>query len=84
MKGNTKTSLDPRVWIIFTSLIIDLIGFTVILPLMPKILDHYQVQGGTSLGGLQNAIKSFQEYLNIPENFNSVLIGGNHQSIFNC
>jgi len=82
MKGNTKTSLDPRVWIIFTSLIIDLIGFTVILPLMPKILDHYQVQGGTSLGGLQNAIKSFQEYLNIPENFNSVLIGGVLGSLF--
>ena len=68
--------MDSRAWVVFFSLVIDLIGFTVILPLMPKLLDHYGKSGGVSLGILQDAMKYLQEKLNIPENFNSVLTGG--------
>nr|CAG4650324.1 EOG090X09U7 [Sida crystallina] len=81
-KGGDKMKLDSRAWIIFTSLVIDLIGFTVILPLMPKLLDHYGLKGGTSLGSLQNFIQYLQEKLNIPDNFNTVLIGGALGSLF--
>ena len=61
----------------FGSLIIDLMGFTVILPLMPKLLDHYSATGGTSIGMLQSTVQALQQKLNIPANFNSVLTGGN-------
>ena len=60
----------------FSSLIIDLIGFTVILPLMPKLLDHYSTNGGTSMSVLESTVKSLQQALNIPANFNSVMTGG--------
>jgi len=51
-------------------------GFTIILPLMPKLLDHYSLKGSTSMGFLEGAVKSLQQTLNIPERFNSVLMGG--------
>jgi hypothetical protein len=60
----------------FTSLVIDLIGFTIILPLMPKLLDHYSLTGGASISFLESTVKSLQETLNIPEKFNSVMTGG--------
>nr|CAG4638597.1 EOG090X09U7 [Cyclestheria hislopi] len=66
----------------FMSLIIDLIGFTLILPLMPKLIDHYNYKGSTSVGTLQNILQSVQQKLNIPENFNSVLFGGILGSLF--
>jgi len=81
-KANGKVTLDSRAWIVFFSLVIDLIGFTVILPLMPKLLDHYGKSGGVSLGILQDAMKYLQEKLNIPENFNTVLTGGVLGSLF--
>ena len=73
----TKARLNPTVWVIFGSLIIDLMGFTVILPLMPKLLDHYSATGGASIGFLQSTVQSLQQTFNIPANFNSVLTGGN-------
>lgn len=36
-----KEKLSPSLYIIFIVLIIDLLGFTVILPLLPSIFDHY-------------------------------------------
>ena len=33
--------LSSTCWVIFGSLIIDLLAFTVILPLMPSIFDYY-------------------------------------------
>ncbi|OQR66540.1 major facilitator superfamily domain-containing protein 10-like [Tropilaelaps mercedesae] len=33
-------------YLVFTSLIFDLLGFTMILPLMPSLLDHYHRQDG--------------------------------------
>ena len=77
VKENTKVTLNPIVWTMFISLILDLMGFTVILPLMPKILDHYHSQGSTSIGAIQSTIQNLQERFNIPDKFTSVLTGGN-------
>ena len=62
----------------FISLIIDLIGFTVILPLMPKLLDHYNQKGGVSVNILHDVFQHFQEKWNIPPNFKTVIAGGIH------
>lgn len=32
---------DPTVWVVFFSLLIDLLAFTVILPLFPSLLEFY-------------------------------------------
>nr|CAG4646423.1 EOG090X09U7 [Macrothrix elegans] len=81
-KDPTKSRISPVAWVMFTSLLIDLVGFTVILPLMPKLLDHYSSTGGASINILQSTVKGLQEKLNIPENFNSVLTGGVLGSLF--
>lgn len=82
VKENSKVPLNPIVWTMFVSLILDLMGFTVILPLMPKILDHYHSQGSTSIGAIQNTIKILQEKFDIPDKFTSVLTGGVLGSLF--
>nr|CAG4643362.1 EOG090X09U7 [Ilyocryptus agilis] len=81
-KSKQQTRLSPIAWVVFGSLIIDLMGFTVILPLMPKLLDHYSLKGSASMGYLEKTVKVLQESLNIPENFNSVLTGGILGSLF--
>lgn len=35
--------------VVFMTLLIDLLGFTVILPLMPKLLEYYGNEGSVSL-----------------------------------
>lgn len=41
-EGKTRASLSDRaVWIVFFSLLIDLLAFTVILPLFPSLLEFY-------------------------------------------
>jgi len=82
VQKDVKKSLNPIVWVMFVSLILDLMGFTVILPLMPKLLDHYHAQGSTSIGAIQNIIQTLQERFNIPDRFTSVLIGGVIGSLF--
>ncbi|KAL7632771.1 UNVERIFIED_CONTAM: hypothetical protein RMT77_016895 [Armadillidium vulgare] len=70
-------------WITFISLVIDLLGFTVILPLFPAILQYYSKHDSSGLYSLlQNSIRSFQDLLNVPEEFNSVLFGGVLGSLF--
>ena len=41
-KGNTEALPSNRaVWIVFFSLLVDLLAFTVILPLFPSLLEFY-------------------------------------------
>jgi len=41
-KGNTKAlPSDRAVWIVFFALLVDLLAFTVILPLFPSLLEFY-------------------------------------------
>lgn len=63
--------------VIFTSLVMDLLSFTVILPLMPSILDYYS---NNDISGLyvwiENKVQMSQQLIGSPQQFNKVLFGG--------
>ncbi|KAG0712138.1 Major facilitator superfamily domain-containing protein 10 [Chionoecetes opilio] len=69
--------------VVFASLILDLLGFTVILPLFPALLEYY-AQHDTS--GLYAACLSYVTYyqnlFGVPARFHSVLFGGLLGSLF--
>uniref|UniRef100_A0A336KJD8 CSON011760 protein n=1 Tax=Culicoides sonorensis TaxID=179676 RepID=A0A336KJD8_CULSO len=71
------------VYIVFISLLLDLLSFTLILPLFPSMLEYYKHHDE---GGLYNYlsenVKSFEEAMKIPTRFNSVLFGGFLGSMF--
>lgn len=75
----TKVSQWRPVFVIFTALLFDLLGFTVILPLMPSLLEYY---GKTDETGIYNNIiikvDKFRSFIGAPdiERFNTVLLGG--------
>lgn len=86
MKGNVEDRWADRViTVVFVALIIDLLGFTLILPLLPSLLDHY---GSVEQGGLhqmlQEGVDWFADAVGIPEHerHNSVLFGGLIGSLF--
>ncbi|KAL0269801.1 UNVERIFIED_CONTAM: hypothetical protein PYX00_007411 [Menopon gallinae] len=75
---------EKTVWIIFGSLLLDLLAFTMILPLLPSLLDHYRGNDGPNgaYARLESSIKYFQELVGTPARFNSVLFGGFLGSMF--
>ncbi|XP_055616905.1 major facilitator superfamily domain-containing protein 10 [Toxorhynchites rutilus septentrionalis] len=79
--GSTKT--HPSAYLIFVSLLLDLLAFTMILPLLPSMLEYYKKNDtGGLYGYLSDSIRSFQHWLGAPERFNSVLFGGALGSLF--
>ena len=86
--NNNKSSSPPHsgssmTTVIFFGLLIDLLAFTLILPLFPALLDHYRHhdQGGL-FQFLESKVKTFQKILGSPDQFNSVLFGGFIGSLF--
>uniref|UniRef100_A0A3Q3WYN4 Major facilitator superfamily (MFS) profile domain-containing protein n=1 Tax=Mola mola TaxID=94237 RepID=A0A3Q3WYN4_MOLML len=79
--GSFSSKVINRVFVI---LLLDLLGFTLILPLFPAILDHYAQTGDVVYQSLQNVVDWFREALGIPmeKKYNSVLFGGLIGSIF--
>lgn len=72
--GNTKT-----IALVFMSLLLDLLAFTMILPLLPTLLDYYNREEGTGnslYASLLRAVQSFQKFTGAPDRFASVLFGG--------
>ncbi|NXQ94160.1 MFS10 protein, partial [Sagittarius serpentarius] len=70
--------------IVFLALFIDLLGFALILPLFPSILDYYsQTEDGFYLS-LQRSVDWFAVMIGMPpeRKYNSVLFGGLIGSIF--
>lgn len=71
--------------VVFLMLLIDLLGFTLILPLLPSILDYY---GKTDQDGvyrwLQHSVEWFANVIGVPSvrKYNTVLFGGLIGSIF--
>ncbi len=66
--------------VVFISLIIDLLAFTLILPLFPKIFDFYNTNDNdTAYNILHYYVNEFRKIISGPESkeFNSVLFGGN-------
>lgn len=83
----TKSTSQHKhtVVIIFISLILDLLAFTMILPLFPTLLDYYGQHDQSGLySSLQQGVDQFREVLRIPdtEKYNSVLFGGILGSLF--
>jgi len=70
---------------VFISLVIDLLGFTVILPLFPSLLEHYDTHDQTYVYQLmKSTVKNFRSMIGVPqsENIDSVLFGGMIGSLF--
>ncbi|XP_026580515.1 major facilitator superfamily domain-containing protein 10-like, partial [Pseudonaja textilis] len=69
---------------VFLALLIDLLGFTLILPLLPSILDHFSKNDDGLYGRVQAGVDWFSGSLGIPpeRKYNSVLFGGFIGSLF--
>lgn len=77
------SSTNPTVYIVFASLLLDLLAFTVILPLLPSILEMYRLNDSSGLYvRLATQVKYFQELVGAPERYSSVLFGGFLGSMF--
>ncbi|XP_063700203.1 major facilitator superfamily domain-containing protein 10 [Culicoides brevitarsis] len=83
-KGKDSTEKTPTgVYIVFVSMLLDLLSFTLILPLFPSLLEYYEQHDKNGLYSyLSSSIRSFQEFMQIPTKFNSVLFGGCLGSMF--
>lgn len=80
-EGNDKT--NKSVYIIFLSLLLDLLAFTIILPLLPTILERYRNDDSSGLYvRLSSQIRYFQELVGAPDKYSSVLFGGFLGSMF--
>ncbi|KAH8343806.1 hypothetical protein KR059_010004 [Drosophila kikkawai] len=81
-KGNQEKS-DPMIYIIFISLLFDLLAFTIILPLLPSLLEYYRQNDTSGLYAvLTERVRWFQQLLGAPERYISVLFGGFLGSMF--
>lgn len=81
-KLNNKSD-DTRkgkvIGLVFVSLLLDLLAFTMILPLLPSLLDYYdkeEGEGNSLYASLVYAVRSFQKLTGAPDRFASVLFGG--------
>ncbi|XP_071448416.1 major facilitator superfamily domain-containing protein 10 [Hetaerina americana] len=73
----------PMVHVVFVSLLLDLLAFTMILPLLPSLLDLYSQNDSSGLYPyLLEKVRFFQHMLGAPDRFNSVLFGGFLGSLF--
>lgn len=82
MKSKTE-KVHSTVYVVFISLLLDLLAFTIILPLLPSLLEHYKKNDSTGLySWLSSRIQYFQEIVGAPEKFNNVLFGGFLGSMF--
>lgn len=78
-----KEKSDPMIYIVFISLIFDLLAFTIILPLLPSLLEYYRVNDSSGLyAWLTMHVRWFQQLLGAPDQYLSVLFGGFLGSMF--
>ncbi|XP_077455998.1 major facilitator superfamily domain-containing protein 10 [Stigmatopora argus] len=83
-ESKAAPSSSRVIYVVFVLLLLDLLGFTLILPLLPSILDHYAHTKDGVYQTLQSSVDVFREALGIPmeKKYNSVLFGGLMGSIF--
>ncbi|KAM4809113.1 major facilitator superfamily domain-containing protein 10 [Rhinophrynus dorsalis] len=86
--AETQPASDQRsrrvITVVFLALLIDLLGFTLILPLFPSVLDHFSKTNDTLYQTLQRTVDWFALSVGVPQErkYNSVLFGGLIGSIF--
>jgi len=71
-----KETTSSTIWIIFGSLLLDLLAFTMILPLFPTLLEYYRSNNDGLYRFLESQVQYFQLLLGAPDRFSSVLFGG--------
>ena len=72
LKVNTRTGLG----VVFLTIFIDLVGFSIIFPLFPDMLDHYLAREAGSGGILTQLIANLPERSENGLNLQTVLFGG--------
>ncbi|XP_036322828.1 major facilitator superfamily domain-containing protein 10-like [Rhagoletis pomonella] len=81
--GAGQSNERSMVSVVFISLLFDLLAFTMILPLMPSLLEHYRQNDSSGLYNLlTRRIHWFQQLVGAPERYTSVLYGGFLGSMF--
>lgn len=70
--------------IVFFILLLDLLGFTLILPLLPSILDYFSQSEDGVYHSMQSVVDWFREAVGMPleKKYNTVLFGGLIGSLF--
>ncbi|XP_042905317.1 major facilitator superfamily domain-containing protein 10 [Parasteatoda tepidariorum] len=77
IKIESETKNSSSLHIIFIVLVIDLLGFTVILPLLPSIFDYYAANKQDYLyHWMEEKVQYVQNMLGSPTSFNKVLFAG--------
>lgn len=75
----TKSPQNVTGYVVFISLLFDLLAFTMILPLFPSLIDFYkQNDSGGLYQWLEGHISVFQKIIGVPDKFNGVLFGGKY------
>lgn len=77
--NDSKISYDnSALKIVFVSLLLDLLAFTMILPLLPSLMEHYRKNDDENglYPWLLSKVEYFRSIFGAPERFNSVLFGG--------
>lgn len=71
-------SSNSALKIVFVSLLLDLLAFTMILPLLPSLMEHYRKNDNENglYPWLLSKVEYFRSFFGAPERFNSVLFGG--------
>ncbi|RLU25566.1 hypothetical protein DMN91_001723 [Ooceraea biroi] len=78
MNENMNESEGSTVRVVFISLLLDLLAFTMILPLLPALLDYYkEIENGSGLySTILSHIKTMQVFFDAPDRVSTVLYGG--------
>jgi len=78
-----KPVKDRTTLVVFFGLLIDLLAFTLILPLFPALITHYREHDSSGLFKmLEDKVDVFRLMVGAPTQFNTVLFGGFLGSIF--
>eukprot|EP00090_Calanus_glacialis_P032535 TRINITY_DN5391_c0_g1_i1.p1 TRINITY_DN5391_c0_g1~~TRINITY_DN5391_c0_g1_i1.p1 ORF type:complete len:465 (-),score=144.52 TRINITY_DN5391_c0_g1_i1:112-1506(-) len=78
-----KPVKDKTTLVIFLGLLIDLLAFTLILPLFPALISHYREKDDSGLFKmLEDKVDVFRIMVGAPSQFNNVLFGGFLGSLF--
>lgn len=69
---------DNTVKVVFISLLLDLLAFTMILPLLPALLDYYKdIENDRGLYfKILHYVQSARKFFDAPDKVSSVLYGG--------
>ncbi|EMP35550.1 Major facilitator superfamily domain-containing protein 10 [Chelonia mydas] len=83
-KSDAEDGSGRVITIVFLALLIDLLGFTLILPLLPSILEYYSKNDDGFYLSLQHGVDWFAAVVGVPleRKYNTVLFGGLIGSIF--